>query len=149
MRWAQTACPTTEVLLLTAHDRNCYLAWMVEAGAAGYLTKDQASAALVEAIRRAARGEVYYSPEQRERASRWQKEVGKWLERLTKREWEVLRLLAEGKDNKAIAQRLGVTTKTVAYHVANVLNKLGVCSRLEAVAWVHENLPDDLVKIPG
>lgn len=80
---------------------------------------------------------------------RWREEVGERWERLSKREREVLRLLARGLDNAAIAETLGVTTKTVAYHVANILSKLGMRSRLEAAAWVHKHFPEDLVEIPG
>ena len=68
---------------------------------------------------------------------------------LIEREREVLDLLAEGLDNATSAEALCVTTKTVAYHVANILSKLNVASRLEAVVWMHKHLPDDLVKLPG
>jgi len=66
-------------------------------------------------------------------------------------------LLAEGLDNAAIAEGLGVRIKTVEYHLTNVLGKLGVASRLEAVVWVRDHWPDglpgdrrdDLGKSPG
>lgn len=56
----------------------------------------------------------------------------------------MLRLLVEGLGNAAIAETLCVTEKTVEYHVTNILSKLGVASRLEAAAWVHDHIPDDL-----
>jgi DNA-binding NarL/FixJ family response regulator len=61
----------------------------------------------------------------------------------------VLRLLAEGLSNEAIAEALCVMPKTVEYHVTNILSKLGVVSRLEAVVWIHNHLPDDLWKSTG
>jgi len=147
--WVRAHCAETAVLVLTAHDVNAYLAAMVTAGAAGFVIKEQAPEILVQAVRRAARGEVLFSGEQLARARRWREEVGERWESLTEREREVLQLLAEGLDNAAIAEALRVTPKTVAYHVANILSKLGVASRLEAVVWIHDHLPDDLVKLPG
>ncbi|MCX7680845.1 MAG: LuxR C-terminal-related transcriptional regulator [Anaerolineae bacterium] len=61
----------------------------------------------------------------------------------------MLRLLARGLDNKGIAAALRVTTRTVEYHVTNILGKLDVGSWLEAAAWVHEHLSDDLWKSTG
>jgi DNA-binding NarL/FixJ family response regulator len=61
----------------------------------------------------------------------------------------VLRLLAEGLSNEAIAEALCVMPKTVEYRVTNILSKLGVVSRLEAVVWIHNHLPDDLWKSTG
>ena len=148
-KWVRTHYPQTTTVVLTGHDHDYYLAGMLEAGVTGYLTKNEAPDKLVDAIRCAARGQPFIVGGRLAQAIHWREAVGARWESLTHQERRVLRLLAEGKDNKAIAQRLGVTTKAVAYHVANILNKLGVGSRLEAVAWVHENLPEDLVKIPG
>ena len=113
------------------------------------MVKEEAPETVVEAVRRAAQGEVLFSGQQRARVRRWREEVGERWESLTDREREVLRLLAEGLDNAAIAGMLCVTTKTVEYHVANVLSKLGVASRLEAAVWVRDHLPDDLGEFPG
>jgi len=155
--WVRTHYPETITLVLTAHDRDAFLADMVEAGAVGFVTKEEAPERLVEAIRRAARGEVIYDQEQLWRARRWREEVGERWESLTGRERQVLQLLVEGLDNAAIAEALCVTTKTVEYHVTNTLNKLGVASRLEAAVWVRDHWPDglpgdlqhDLGKSPG
>ena len=100
----------------------------------------------MEAVRRASRGEVFFSEEQRARARCWREEVGARWERLTRREQKVLRLLAEGLDNAAIAEALCVTVRTVECHVTSILSKLEVASRLEAAVWVHDHLPDDLWK---
>lgn len=112
-------------------------------------TKEEAPETVVEAVRRASRGEVFFSGEQRARAHCWREEVGERWKSLTEREREVLRLLVEGLDNAAIAEALCVTPKTVEYHVTNILSKLGVVSRLEAVVWIHNHLPDDLWKSTG
>ena len=117
---------------------------MVEAGAVGFVVKDEAPETIVEAVRAAARGEVLFSGEQQARTRRWREEVGERWESLTEREREVLQLSAQGLDNAAIAEVLCVTPKTVEYHVTNILSKVGVASRLEAVVWVHKHWPDGL-----
>jgi two-component system nitrate/nitrite response regulator NarL len=131
-------CPETTTLILTAHDRDAFLAEMEEAGAAGFLTKDEDTPALVEAIRRAARGEVLYTEEQLERARRWRQEMGARWKRLTGREREVLALVAEGLTNRQIAQALDIAERTVGFHVGNVLEKLDVSSRVEAAMWAKD-----------
>ena len=147
--WVRAHCPETAVLVLTAHDVDGYLAAMVEAGVAGFVVKEEAPETVVEAVRRASRGEVFFSGEQRARARCWREEVGARWESLTEREREVLRLLAEGLDNAAIAEALCVTVRTVECHVTSILSKLEVASRLEAAVWVHDHLPDDLWKSTG
>ncbi|MCX7683389.1 MAG: response regulator transcription factor [Anaerolineae bacterium] len=142
------------MLPLTAHARECYLAWMMEVGAAGYLTKNEAPEALVAAIRRAAQGETCYTAEQVQRARNWREQFGGRWASLTAREREVLRLLARGLDNKGIAEALSVAPKTVESHVTHILDKLGVRTRGEAIAWAHTHLaelllsPDDSGKSP-
>ncbi len=69
----------------------------------------------------------------------WREEAGKRWEGLSGQERQVLRLLAMGYGNEAIAEMLCLTMRTVEYHVTNVLRKLRVGSRLEAVAWVREH----------
>jgi DNA-binding NarL/FixJ family response regulator len=147
--WVRINYPKTTTLVLTAHDRDCYLARTIEAGAAGFLTKEEAPQRLVEAVRRAARGEVLITGEQLARARRWREEVEiQWVS-LTERAREVLCLLAQGLDNTSIAEALHVTTRTAESHVTNILRKLEISSRLEAAVWVHDHLPDDLWKSTG
>jgi DNA-binding NarL/FixJ family response regulator len=143
-KWVRVNYPETVTLVLTAHDRDAYLAKTIEAGVVGYLTKDEVSLGLVQAIRRAARGEILVTGEQLARAVRWRKEVGGRWESLTGREREVLQLLVQGLGNEAVAETLCVKTKTVECHVTEVLHKLGVSSRQAAIVWVHTHLPDDL-----
>jgi DNA-binding NarL/FixJ family response regulator len=126
-------------LILTAHDRDAFLAEMEEAGAVGFLTKDEELPNIVAAVRRAAHGEVLYTQEQWERIRRWREEVGGRWESLTEREREVLRLVAEGETNREIAKTLRITKKTVEKHVSNVLDKLEMGSRTEAAVWAVKN----------
>lgn len=147
-KWVRANYPETVTLVLTGHDRDCYLAKTIEAGVVGYLAKDAAPHRLVQAIHRAARGEVLLTQEQLARATLWCDEVGKCWESLTTRERQTLRLLMQGLNNKTIAEVLCVSPKTVAYHIANILRKIGVTSRQEAVVWFHNHLLGDLVQIP-
>lgn len=147
--WVRENYPDTITLVLTAHDRDAYLAKMMDAGAAGYMSKGESAERLIGAIRRAARGEVLFDVEQFIRARRWRETVGKKLSTMTERELQVLRLMAEGLDNRAIAKSLNIATKTVEFHIAHILEKLGLDSRQKAAAWVHVHLTDDLGKLPG
>ena len=143
-KWARENYPETITLVLTAHDRDFYLAEMMDAGAAGYLSKSERAENLIAAIRRAASGKLLFTPEQIDRARKWHKEAREKWEKLTEREREVLLLMEQGLSNKAIAEKLGVTLKTVAYHVSAILDRLDVESRHEAVAWYQKYFPKDL-----
>ena len=105
----------------------------------GYLLKEEAPETVVTAVWAAVRGERLWTAEQFTRAQRWGEEVQELWERLTEREREVLALVAEGQSNKEIAQSLKVTERTAEFHVSNVLGKLGLTSRVEAVVWVKEH----------
>jgi two-component system, NarL family, response regulator LiaR len=148
-KWVRINYPETITLVLTAHDRDYYLAKMIEAGVAGFLVKEETRSRIVEAIRCAVRREPLITGEQLVRARRWREEVGERWDNLSEREREVLRLLADGLNNEAIVEALGVTRRTVETHVTSILDKLGVESRLQAVVWLHDHLPDDLWKATG
>lgn len=137
-------CPETAVLILTAHNLDAYLSAVVRAGAAGFVLKEEAPETIVATVRRAARRERLFSDWQLKRAQQWHQEVGELWESLTDREREVLGLLAEGLNTAAIAELLTVTSKTVEYHVTNILGKLCLTSRLEIMNWVHTHWPDGL-----
>jgi len=134
-RWVRARYPETITLILTAHDRDAYLANMIDEGVSGFLTKEEAPRRLVEAIRRAAQGKILFSQEQLNRASHWRSEVRERWKSLTDREQDVLLLLAEGKSNREIASELGIAEKTVEKHVSSTLSKLGMSSRTEAAVW--------------
>lgn len=136
--------PETATLVWGMGDEDTCLSAVIEAGAVGFLTGDVSPETLVEAIRRVARGEVLFSGEELVQARCWREEVGKRWESLTRRERHVLQLLTEGQNNAAIAEALGVTTKTVEYHVSRILRKLEATSRLEGAVWALKHPPDDL-----
>jgi len=128
-----------QVLALSAYDDERYVRGMLEAGAVGYLLKDEAPETIVAAVRAAARGERLWTAEQFARAQRWREEVEERWNALTEREREVLALVTAGKSNKEIAQTLSITVRTVEFHVGNVLGKLGLTSRVEAAVWAKEH----------
>ncbi|MHB1134722.1 MAG: response regulator [Chloroflexota bacterium] len=133
------ACLPVRVLALSAYSDDAHLRAMLEAGALGYLIKDEAAGAIAQAVRAAARGEGWFSPAVATRAAAWAR--GEWglPADLTEREAEVLRLVARGKANKEIARALSVTERTVEFHVGNVLAKLNLVSRVEAALWAKDH----------
>lgn len=141
-KWVRETYPETITLVLTAHDRDAYLAGMMDAGAAGFLDKETRAEQLIEAIRRAASGESLYDEWQKRRARKWREEVEKRWNSLSERERQVLRLLAEGQNNKDITSRLSITTKTLDKHLEKIYQKLGVTSRVDAVLWGKEHMGD-------
>lgn len=141
-KWARENYPETITLVLTAHDRDAYLANMMDAGAVGYLDKEARSEQLIAAIRRAASGENLFDEQQKKRAQRWREEVEKKWNSLSERERQVLRLLAEGASNKDISSTLHISVKTLDKHLERIYQKLDVDSRPKAVLWGKENMGD-------
>ena len=141
-KWVRINYPETNTLVLTGHDRDVYLANMMDAGVSGYLDKKLRAGQLISAIRRAARGEIFFDEEQIERARRWREDVGNKWESLSEREKGILQKLTEGAENLAIAEMLCITTNTVEKHLTNIYKKLGVKSRLEAAIWWLEKSGD-------
>lgn len=142
--WVRENYPGTVTLAFTAHHRVAYLVDMMDAGIAGYLDKNEPADDLITAIRRAARGELLFTAEQFDRARKWRHEAGEKWAKLTEREREILSLINQGHSNKTIAKELGITPKTVAYHISTILDRLNVESRSEAIAWLHKYFPNDL-----
>jgi DNA-binding NarL/FixJ family response regulator len=112
---------------------------MMAAGAVGYLDKKETADRLINAIRRAARGETLFDEKQIARVLRWRETVEKKWDILTTRERQVLGLLAQGANNKAIAKKLFISPKTVEYHITHILEKLALGSRQEAEAWALQH----------
>ena len=128
------------VVFLSADSSDEAMLAALESGASGYLVKTASGADVAMAVRRAAEGEMLLPARQltallarRRRQARQDAERSELLSRLTAREREVLDLMAEGMDNRDIAQRLGVNYTTVRTHVRSLLDKLGARSKLEAV----------------
>jgi DNA-binding NarL/FixJ family response regulator len=148
-KWVRQNYPETNTLVLTAHDRDAYLAGMMEAGAVGYFDKKECIDRLIDAIRRAAEGEVLFDEKQLARVRLWREKVARKWERLTARECEVLNLLSRGINNKAIARALFISPKTVEFHITHILEKLALASRQEAEAWVLSHSPIDFEEDAG
>jgi DNA-binding NarL/FixJ family response regulator len=132
--------PDVAVVFLSADDSEQAMIAAVEAGAAGYLVKTAAGSEIVEAVQRAAEGEMLLPAPRlaallarRRELAQEEDRRARLLGSLTPREREILTLMAEGLDNRRIADRLHVAYPTVRSHVRRVLQKLGARSRLEAV----------------
>ena len=148
--------PDCRVIVFSAQEDEQVLVQALEAGASGYLSKGAPLADLIEATRAVHRGEALIPPRmlgallQRLILRRRERDDAlKRMAKLTRREREVLALLAQGADNDAIAQELVISPETARTHIQNVLGKLGVHSRLEAAAFVTQNgILDDLAGAP-
>ncbi|MEX0816575.1 MAG: response regulator transcription factor, partial [Gaiellales bacterium] len=128
--------PTCRVILVTGQEDQRLLIDSLEAGASGYLSKESPLVDLIEAVRAVNRGEVLVPPRmlgallrQLIKRRREHDDAVNRMANLTRREREVLALLAQGADNERIAQRLVISPETARTHVQNVLGKLQVHSR--------------------
>jgi len=133
--------PSVKILVLTSYSEEEKLAQALKEGALGYLLKDSSPEELLEAIKEVCQGKTHLSPELAFRVVRLM--TGKTTplsnsEFLTKRELEVLNLLAQGLSDREIAQRLFISPRTVGTHVSNILTKLGVKNRTQAVLLAQE-----------
>jgi two-component system, NarL family, response regulator LiaR len=142
--------PDVEVIALTSFVEDQQVAAVIKAGAIGYLLKDVQPAELATAIRAAQRGEVHLHPQAARRLMQaiGPKDQPAVAEPLTEREIEVLRALARGESNKQIADTLIVSEKTVKAHVSNILGKLGLQSRTQAVLYALRHGMVSLDDIP-
>ncbi len=139
-RQVRERAPNTRVLMLTAYDDDDYILTLMELGVSGYLLKTSRANELVEAVQSVQRGEPVLHPAiavkvARLWAQRRTSQVKEVEDQISPREREVLDLAARGLRNKAIADRLGISVRTVEGHFNNMLAKLGVSSRLEAVLY--------------
>jgi DNA-binding NarL/FixJ family response regulator len=136
MRTVRERSPRSRVIVLTSFLDDERLLPAIEAGADGYLLKDVEPADLARAIRTAQAGEAMIDPTVAGRLLRTLSEPrapqAADSERLTRREREVLELIAAGRSNKRIAFELGISEKTVKTHVGHLLAKLGVTDRTQA-----------------
>jgi DNA-binding NarL/FixJ family response regulator len=132
--------PKVKVLILTMHNDKDYLYYAIRAGAEGYLLKEDADTELFSAITAIRRGRTYISPILTEQltdelAQLWRGARETPLEYLTTREKEVLKLVAEGKSNRQIADLLCISVRTVEHHRANMMNKLGLRKTADLIRY--------------
>lgn len=131
-RQIRARAPEVRILILSMHLQPEYLLESVRAGAHGYLVKDAAAGELVLAVREVCAGNSYYSPAVSQQLSDLLRrklegeEVQNALERLSPREREVLRQIAEGATNKEIAQALGISVRTVETHRDSLMKKVSI-----------------------
>lgn len=138
--------PDVAIVMMSADTNDDAMLSALEAGARGFVSKSEAETAIVDAVRRAARGEPVLPAETLHRlfTARQKREEARTNADLTEREREVLALMAEGLDTRAISDRLGLRINTVRGHAQSVLEKLECHSRLEAVvrARSHGLIPN-------
>ncbi|API93438.1 MULTISPECIES: response regulator [Virgibacillus] len=140
--------PNTSVIILSIHDDESYVTHALKTGAQGYLLKEMDSDALIEAIKVVSDGGSYLHPKVTHNLVMEYRRLAKDnisslsengieyrqpLHLLTKRECQVLQLLADGKSNRAVAETLYISEKTVKNHVSNILQKMNVNDRTQAV----------------
>jgi DNA-binding NarL/FixJ family response regulator len=140
-RQLQARRAPVRILALSAYDDPQYIRSLLESGAAGYLTKEEAPEAIVEAVQGVWRGEEgWLSRRVAARMTMWTRTVPDQMG-LTSRELEVLKLVVEGRTNQEAGLALGISDKTIEKHLESVFGKLGVSSRVEAaVLAVREGL---------
>jgi DNA-binding NarL/FixJ family response regulator len=147
IRRARTLVPGIRAIVLSAHHDTSHIDAALAAGAAAYVVKTAHPDDVASAVRQAFDHSVYLADALRPtatgrvaRPSPSQTPGG-----LTRRELEILRLVAEGQSNSQLARRLWVTEQTVKFHLSNIYRKLGVANRTEASRWAQLNalLPDD------
>jgi two-component system, NarL family, response regulator DegU len=147
--------PDSKVIILSIHDDENYVTHALKTGATGYLLKEMDADALVEAVKVVADGGSYLHPRVTHNLVKEYRrlsadeggsdkyispvEIRRPLHLLTRRECEVLQLLADGKSNRGIGEALFISEKTVKNHVSNILQKMNVNDRTQAVVVAIKN----------
>jgi two-component system response regulator DegU len=148
--------PETKVIILSIHDDENYVTHALQTGAQGYLLKEMDADALIDAVRVVADGGSYLHPKVTHNlVNEYRKltagrasgggsyvptlEIRRPLHLLTRRECEVLQMLADGKSNRGIGEALYISEKTVKNHVSNILQKMNVNDRTQAVVVAIKN----------
>jgi NarL family two-component system response regulator LiaR len=141
-RKVKDVSPRTQIVILTSFHQDEYIFPALQAGAISYLLKDVKAAELLEAIRRASRGEAMLHPKIAARVIKafrgLESQEATPFTTLTERELEVLKLIAKGYANDKIANQLVISVGTVKGHVSNILSKLHLVDRTQAAAYAWQ-----------
>jgi len=141
-RRVKNASPRTQIVILTSFHQDEYIFPALQAGAISYMLKDVKASELLEAIRRAARGEATLHPKIAARVIKTFQSLDSTeanpFTALTERELEVLKLIAKGYPNDRIAEQLVISVGTVKGHVSNILSKLHLVDRTQAAAYAWQ-----------
>jgi DNA-binding NarL/FixJ family response regulator len=130
--------PDTKLIFLTREDSDAARFAAIEAGASAFIHKSRAAADVVDAIRVVANGGSLFTPRTISSILNKRRETEAQLEKLTAREKEVLRLMAQGMSSRGIATKLGISYTTVRTHIRSLGSKMGVHSKLEAIVKARE-----------
>lgn len=130
--------PAAKMIFLTREDTDAARFAAVQSGASAFLHKSRAAADVVAAIREVARGKMLITPRTIATLIHKRRSIEAQLDRLTPREKEVLRLMADGFPSRAIAARMGISYTTVRTHIRSLGSKLAVHSKLEAIVKARE-----------
>lgn len=136
--------PEAKVLILTVHEDDGLFQEAIQAGASGYIIKRAVESELIDAIRAVKRGDLYVHPAMtrallREISPTQSSNKDAPVETLTKREIDVLKLIAQGYTNRQTAEHLSISVRTVESHRANLMGKLDLHSRVELVRYAKEH----------
>jgi DNA-binding NarL/FixJ family response regulator len=129
--------PKLRILVLTMHEEHQYAIRAIRAGASGYLTKESASRQLLEALRKVASGGAFISSEVAEQLALGAMPDATRAphESLSDREFQIFRLIAEGKSITDIGEQLNLSVKTVSTHKANILQKMNMAGTAELIRY--------------
>jgi two-component system, NarL family, response regulator NreC len=151
-RQMEKECPGTRLIFLTMHEDEEYLLQCLDVGAFGYILKDAPAPKLISAVRDVYQGRKYLSPQvlgklvddfrSRAQARRGQPRGAT----LTPREREVVKMVAEGNSVKEIAERLGLSIKTIEAHKFNLMRKLDIHNKAQLVTYA---IQEKIVKLPA
>ncbi len=137
----------SRIIILSAHSSKNYIINAIKLGASGYITKDNNSQNLIQVIRRVASGGKYLQPSlgmilrqnlEEEEYDDYSEDIKK-MELLSRREFEILTLVARGNTNKEIGNKLFISEKTVKNHMTQIFKKIEVKDRVQAVIFAYKN----------
>lgn len=135
------ASKKTKILVLSAHDDDIYVREVIKVGVEGYLLKEEAPDVVSKAVHSIYKGSTWFSQPIVEKLVQWQFGARSEVDeiKLTKREKEIMTVIAKGYDNEKIATTLGLAEQTIRNYVSTIYEKIDVHTRAEAVVWAIEN----------